>query len=166
MDTDSPVRRIFWEQALQPWQLRDYELYHALAFAAPLILPTPMVVTVYDLSFLRYPAGLSAARRLYLRAMTTITCTRARRVLAISQSTADDLTTLLGVPASKIDVTPLGYEYGGVPDPCSPPKSRISATNIICRNASGYFWVRWSRAKICRYCCAPTRACRGPNACR
>ena len=80
MDTDSPVRRIFWEQALQPWQLRDYELYHALAFAAPLILPTPMVVTVYDLSFLRYPAGLSAARRLYLRAMTTRLPVRARGV--------------------------------------------------------------------------------------
>ena len=31
-------------------------------------------------------------------------------MLAISQSTADDLTTLLGVPASKIDVTPLGYD--------------------------------------------------------
>ena len=42
--------------------------------------------------------------------MTTLTCARARRILAISQSTADDLTDLLGVPASKIDVTPLGYD--------------------------------------------------------
>ena len=69
-----------------------------------------MVVTVYDLSFLRFPARLSAVRRLYLRAMTSLTCVRARRVLAISQSTADDLTALLGVPAGKIDVTPLGYD--------------------------------------------------------
>ena len=109
-DTESPLRRIFWEQTLQPWQLRRNDLYHALAFVAPIVLPAPMVVTVYDLSFLRYPARLSAARRLYLRAMTALTCARARRVLAISQSTANDLTTLLGVPADKIDVTPLGYD--------------------------------------------------------
>ena len=52
----------------------------------------PMVVTVYDLSFLRFPERLSAGRAgLYLRQMTALTCSRARRVLAISQSTADDL---------------------------------------------------------------------------
>lgn len=110
LDTEPPWRRIFWEQALQPWQLRRYDIYHALAFVAPIILTAPMVVTVYDLSFLRFPARLSAARRLYLRAMTALTCARARRVLAISQSTANDLTTHLGVPAGKIDVTPLGYD--------------------------------------------------------
>jgi len=110
LDTEAPWRRILWEQAVQPWQLRRYDLYHALAFVAPIVLTAPMVVTVYDLSFLRFPARLSAARRLYLRAMTALTCARARRVLAISQSTANDLTAHLGVPASKIDVTPLGYD--------------------------------------------------------
>ena len=110
MNTTSPMSRIVWEQTLQPLQLRQFDLYHALAFVAPLLLTAPMVVTVYDLSFLRYPERLSTARRLYLRGMTALTCARARRVLAISQSTADDLTALLGVPASKIDVTPLGYD--------------------------------------------------------
>ena len=109
-DTGSSLRRIVWEQTVQPLQLRQFDLYHALAFVAPLLLTAPMVVTVYDLSFLRFPARLSFARRLYLRAMTTLTCVRARRVLAISQSTADDLTALLGVSAGKIDVTPLGYD--------------------------------------------------------
>lgn len=108
--TDSPARRVFWEQTMQPWQLRRYDLYHALAFVAPVALTAPMVVTVYDLSFLHFPARLSAVRRLYLRAMTALTCARARRVLAISQSTANDLMAHLGVPADKIDVTPLGYD--------------------------------------------------------
>ena len=110
LDTQSPPRRIIWEQALQPLRLRQFDLYHALAFVAPIVLIAPMVVTVYDLSFLRYPGRLSPARRLYLRSMTALTCARARRVLAISQSTADDLVALLGVPADKIDVTPLGYD--------------------------------------------------------
>lgn len=109
-DTEGPLRRIIWEQTLQPLAIRHFDLYHALAFVAPLVLTAPMVVTVYDLSFMRFPKRLSTARRLYLQNMTALTCARARRILAISQSTADDLTALLGVPASKIDVTPLGYD--------------------------------------------------------
>ena len=111
-DTERPLRRIFWEQALQPFAIRQFDLYHAMAFVAPLALTAPMVVTVYDLSFLRFPERLSKARRLYLRSMTALTCSRARRILAISQSTADDLVALLGQPAHKIDVTPLGYDEG------------------------------------------------------
>ena len=110
LDTRLPLRRIVWEQTLQPLKLRQYDLYHALAFVAPVVLAAPMVVTVYDLSFLRFPGRLSPARRLYLRRMTALTCARARRILAISQSTADDLVSLLGAPADKIDVTPLGYD--------------------------------------------------------
>ncbi len=110
IDTRPPLARIFWEQALQPLQLRAYDLYHAMAFVAPIAMTAPMVVTVYDLSFLRFPGRLSAARRLYLRALTALTCARARRIIAISQSTADDLTRLLGAPAENIDVTPLGYD--------------------------------------------------------
>ena len=109
-NTESPWSRIFWEQVAQPMQLHRFDLYHALAFVGPLFLTAPMVVTVYDLSFLRYPERLSLPRRLYLRSMTALTCERARRVLAISQNTADDLTALLGVPGDKIDVTPLGYD--------------------------------------------------------
>src|SRR5689334_14882311 len=52
MNTESPVNRILWEQAIQLWQLGDFDLYHALAFVSPLILSKPSVVTVYDLSFI------------------------------------------------------------------------------------------------------------------
>ena len=109
-DTTDPLRRIVWEQLIQPARLRQYDLYHAMAFVAPLVLAAPMVVTVYDLSFMRYPSRLGKARRAYLRTMTRFSCRRAQRVLAISQSTAKDLTELLDVPAEKIDVTPLGYD--------------------------------------------------------
>ena len=109
-DTESPARRILWEQTFQPAQLKQFDLYHALAFAAPLWLTAPMVVTVYDLSFIRWPDRLTRARRLYLRMFTALTCRRAQRVLTISQSTAADLSSLLQIPAAKIDVTPPGYD--------------------------------------------------------
>lgn len=110
IDTEAPLRRIIWEQMIQPFELGEFDLYHALAFVAPLLLTKPCVVTVYDLSFMHYPQVLSPARRLYLRLLTGLTCQRARRVQAISQSTAQDLTTSLGVPANKIDVVACGYD--------------------------------------------------------
>lgn len=103
-NTESPTRRIVWEQAIQPFQLGGFDLYHALAFVSPLLLTTPSVVTVYDLSFIRYPGVLTTARRLYLRMFTALSCHRAQRVIGISQSTARDVVDLLGIPADKVDV--------------------------------------------------------------
>lgn len=110
MATDSPLRRILWEQTIQPWQLDDFDLYHALAFVAPVWLRKPMVVTVYDLSFLHYPQVLTPARRLYLRLFTRLTCQRARRVIAISHSTAQDVVDSLGLAPDKVDVVVPGYD--------------------------------------------------------
>lgn len=108
-NTESPYRRILWEQAVQPWQLSGFDLYHALTFVSPLLLARPSVVTVYDLSFIHYPQMLSPARRLYLRLFTGLSCRRAHRVIAISQSTARDLVESLGVSPEKIDVAVPGY---------------------------------------------------------
>lgn len=119
-DTQRPSRRILWEQMVQPVHLPKFDLYHTLAFVGPLVQFAPMVVTVYDLTFMRYPERLTTARRLYLRNMTELTCRRARRILAISQSTGRDLTELLGIDPAKIDVTPLGYDtdvYRPLPEP-------------------------------------------------
>jgi len=109
-NTETPLRRILWEQVAQPWQLGEFDLYHALAFVSPLILRRPSIVTVYDLSFLHYPQVLSGSRRLYLRLFTALSCRRARRVIAISHSSAHDLTASLGIPAKKIDVAAPGYD--------------------------------------------------------
>ncbi|HLV33828.1 MAG TPA: glycosyltransferase family 1 protein [Spirillospora sp.] len=110
LNTENPLRRILWEQVIQPWQLGEFDLYHALAFVGPLWLTKPMVVTVYDLSFIHYPQVLPASRRLYLRLLTRLTCHRARRVIAISESTARDVVASLGVPADRVDVAAPGYD--------------------------------------------------------
>lgn len=108
-DTTSPLKRIIWEQAIQPFALSQFDLYHAMAFVMPVSVRVPSVVTIYDLTFLRYPQRLSRARRLYLQAFTARSCRHATRITAISHSTKADLIELLGLPAEKIDVTPLGY---------------------------------------------------------
>lgn len=110
LNTESPLRRIVWEQAAQPLQLGSFDLYHGMAFVSPLLLTKPSVITVYDLSFLHYPQVLSASRRLYLRLFTAASCQRAKRVIAISHSTARDLTESLKIPPERIDVAAPGYD--------------------------------------------------------
>ncbi len=121
--TGRPMSRILWEQAVQPWQLGGFDLVHELAFVAPLVMPRPFVVTVYDLSFVRYPERLSKVRRWYLRLFTGISCRRARRVMAISQSTADDLTKLLSIPRDRIDLAIPGVD----PRFCPLPAAEVAA---------------------------------------
>ncbi|MEP7288657.1 MAG: glycosyltransferase family 1 protein [Chloroflexota bacterium] len=117
--TARPLKRIAWEQFVQPCQLDGLDLVHELAFVAPVVMPRPFVVTVYDLTFMRYPELLPRVRRWYLRLLTGLSCQRARRVIAISQSTADDLVTLLGVARDKIDLAVPGVEGRFCPLPAN-----------------------------------------------
>ena len=106
LPTIRPPARIFWEQCLQPVELSRArpDLLHSLAFVSPVITPCPAVVTVYDLSFRLFPERFLPAQRLYLSTFTAYSCRRARRVIAISESTKADLVRVLGVPAEKVDV--------------------------------------------------------------
>jgi glycosyltransferase involved in cell wall biosynthesis len=78
------------------------DVWHAMAFVAPLLCPCPTVVTVLDLSFLRFPEAFKAFNRLYLTLMTRISVRRASRVIAISESTRQDVIELLGVSPQRV----------------------------------------------------------------
>jgi glycosyltransferase involved in cell wall biosynthesis len=130
LNTEKPLNRIVWEQAAQPFQLHGLDLVHEMAFVAPLIMPRPFVVTVYDLTFIRYPERLSTPRRLYLRLFTGLSCNRARRVMAISQSTADDLVNLLHIPREKIDLAIPGVEARFQPLPADEIENFRQANNL------------------------------------
>ncbi len=106
LPTHNPLVRIVWEQAIAPFVLARVrpDLLHGMAFALPLLWQGLSVVTVFDLSFIRYPQRLSVGRRLYLRTMTRASVRRARRVITISESSKAEIATLLGIPADKIDV--------------------------------------------------------------
>lgn len=70
----------------------------------------PAVVTVHDLSFYRDPGWFRADRALYYRTAAALTLPVARRLMADSRATADDLIRFLKIPAAKIDVVPLGVD--------------------------------------------------------
>ncbi len=110
--TFSPVVRILWEQAIWPAELmrHRFALVHALAFVSPFISFDPSIVTVYDLSFVLYPDYFRPLNRLYLKWGTRMSVARARRVIAISESTRRDLVRVMKVDPSKIDVVTPGVE--------------------------------------------------------
>jgi glycosyltransferase involved in cell wall biosynthesis len=101
-----PITRILWEQIAAPFILRRLhpDLLHGMAFALPFAWRGPAVVTIFDLSFLRYPGRLSAFRQLYLGLSVRSAARRARRVIAISQNGRDEISALLDVPEDRIDV--------------------------------------------------------------
>jgi glycosyltransferase involved in cell wall biosynthesis len=110
LPTSRPVVRIFWEQVVQPFALQKegVDLLHALAFVTPLLSPCPSVVTIYDLSFLLYPESFKRAKRFYLGLFTRLSARRARRIIAISESTKRDVVRLLGVSPDKVEVVYCG----------------------------------------------------------
>ncbi len=110
--TERPTRRILYEQAALPFQLRRMgaALFHGTAFAGPLLGHVPQVITVHDLSFLRYPQFFRRGNRLYLRTITALSCRRAAAVIAVSRFTAAEITALLGVPRERIRVIYHGVE--------------------------------------------------------
>lgn len=110
MPLHQPLARIAWEQTLLPLELRrlDADLVHGLVNVLPLWGPTPGVVTVHDLSFVRLPEVLPAAKRAYLTRLCAASCRRARRVIAVSRQTADDVHRYFSVPWARIEIVPNG----------------------------------------------------------
>lgn len=118
--THRPVVRILWEQVVQPWVLQrvGVDLLHALAFVAPLAAPCPFVITVYDLSFLRYPEAFRPFNRWYLSRFTAHSVRRARAIITISESTRQDVIKLLGAPPERVHTIYCGVsrEYRPLPE--------------------------------------------------
>jgi glycosyltransferase involved in cell wall biosynthesis len=115
--TSRAAVRVLWEQFVQPWALRRIraDVVHGPVFVGPLLSPCPVVVTVHDLSFIRFPELFRPANRLYLTVLTRLSARRARRLIAVSAHTASEITRLLGVPPGRVDVV-----YHGV-DPAFRP---------------------------------------------
>ncbi|MFQ6100186.1 MAG: glycosyltransferase family 4 protein [Anaerolineae bacterium] len=115
--TSRAAARVVWEQLVQPWALHRIgaDLVHGPVFVGPLLTPCPVVVTIHDLSFIRFPGLFQPANRLYLTVLTRLSARRARRLIAVSAHAAAESTRLLGVPPERVDVV-----YHGV-DPAFRP---------------------------------------------
>jgi glycosyltransferase involved in cell wall biosynthesis len=110
--TGWPVVRIGWEMAALPLLARRHrlDLMHGTMNVIPPSIGRPAVVTVHDLAFLTFPETVTRRRHQYLKWATGRSVRSAARVLAVSEATKRDVIARFGIPAERVDVTPLGVE--------------------------------------------------------
>jgi glycosyltransferase involved in cell wall biosynthesis len=106
----SRVQWVLGEQTLLPRmaERRGVEVLHSLASTAPVWGRLRRVTTVHDLIYAKFPEAHSGLRGRGMRVLVPGAARRSHRVIADSQSTREDIVSLLGVAPERVDVIPLG----------------------------------------------------------
>jgi glycosyltransferase involved in cell wall biosynthesis len=106
----STIRRTAWEYGVLPGVVRRgrYDVYHALGSLSPRIRGVPVVLTLHDLTVLRYPESNPLGHRLFMRAVLPRAARAADRVLVPSNHVAGEVTARLGVREEVVRVVPYG----------------------------------------------------------
>ena len=88
------ARNALWDRYMNyidTWH-EDVDVFHAPSFVAPKMRAAiPTVVTVHDLAFLVHPEFFDCRTRAYLRMFFPPSIHEAKRIICVSQNTADDL---------------------------------------------------------------------------
>jgi glycosyltransferase involved in cell wall biosynthesis len=114
-------RRTEWvrgEQQLLPRLARreGVDVLHSLASTAPLYGRFRRVTTVHDLIYLVHPEAHFGVLALGMRVVVGQAARRSHRLIAVSQSTGDDLEQRLHIEPGRIDVVPNGVLPAPAPD--------------------------------------------------
>ncbi|MDQ6906609.1 MAG: glycosyltransferase family 4 protein [Chloroflexota bacterium] len=120
-----PFPRLWTHLRLSWAMMRDRpDLLFVPAHVVPLVHPRATVVTIHDLGYLHFPSAHTAASRRYLDWSTRWSVRAARRVIAVSGATRDDLVAMLAVPKAKITVV----HHGVRPITALPSDEGVRAT--------------------------------------
>lgn len=116
--------RVLWQQTVMPWQIARLrvDVHWGAGFVLPLVSGKPMVLTVHDLTFQLFPEVHEWIKRYYFPAMIKAAVGKARAVIAISESTSEDLHRLLPASRGKTAVTLLAARSLGESTPLTPTR--------------------------------------------
>lgn len=103
------------------------DIYHSPYYLMPYRLPTPTLLTVYDLIPLLYPHYFSRRTRLIFKWATTLAIRAATQITTISQATRHDLLTHYHPSPDKVTAIPLAA------DPNFCPVSADTIANLRAR---------------------------------
>ena len=105
---------IIWQRLRLPLPVElitgRVDIFHSPDFVLPPVLGARTVLTVHDLSFMRFPECSSAPLLAYLMNAVPRSVARADVILADSCSTLEDLVELLGVERERVTVVYAGVE--------------------------------------------------------
>lgn len=110
---------ILWHRLRLPLPAEHFvgpcDIFHSTDFVLPPVRRARTLLTVHDLTFLRFPNCADPGLRAYLSAVVPRSLARAGHILADSQATKRDLVELLAVAPERISVI-----YGGIEARFSP----------------------------------------------
>lgn len=105
------LNRLLMEQLIFPLFLsRKIDLLFNPGYVGSVFLTCPQVNTVHDAFAWVYPKEIGFLRGVYWRLFIPVTARKARKIIAVSRSTADDLVKYCKVASEKIQVI---YEASG-----------------------------------------------------
>jgi len=112
VEVDAPGYSIKEQAAVLAAALRTrVDALHVPHYVLPWLLPRRMVVTVHDIIHVLFPEFMpSSLGFAYARLSIRAAVRRARRIVTVSQTTADDLTRLFGATSERLRVIPLGVQ--------------------------------------------------------
>lgn len=118
-----------WSQVRLPLALAAERpnLLFVPGHVVPFAWPGKVLAVVHDLAFERHPDAYPFADRTYLQATTRWAVARCRLLIAVSESTKDDLVQLYGVAPDRVRVVPLGV---GTPSLSAAPSSRLTELGL------------------------------------
>lgn len=122
----------FWHRLRVPLPVEALVGRVDLFYSPDFVLPptrhsTRTLLTVHDLSFLRYPEHFVPKLARYLSRVVPASVQRADRVLADSEATRADLIELLGTPPEKVEVLYSGVDARFHPRPEAGERERLRA---------------------------------------
>lgn len=112
LPTLAPIARIAWEQAALPmlgWRDR-LDVLHCPLNVLPVATRVPVVLTIHDLTFIRFPDRFHQAKRRYLALLTRHAARRAARIVTDSAATRADVIAAFGVDPARVEVVYPGVD--------------------------------------------------------
>ncbi|OUL35213.1 mannosyltransferase [Nostoc sp. T09] len=106
------LKRLIWTQFYLPrlyLQLKSRVLFSPIP-EAPLFSSCSYIITVHDLIPLRFPQYFSAVQKIYCSYYVAAVIQQSEHVICNSITTAQDLSSFLGVAEDKISPIPLAYD--------------------------------------------------------
>ncbi len=106
---------VFWTQLRISWEMlfRPVDVLFIPASALPLIHPKKSVVTVHDVAWRYFPGSFTWFMKNFLDVSTRFAARHASRIIAVSESTKNDLIKFYEVVDSKVVVVHHGCESVG-----------------------------------------------------
>jgi glycosyltransferase involved in cell wall biosynthesis len=107
------LSELLWLHVLLPFRLarERINLVHMPANLAPLYSPCPVVVTIHDANFCRYPKTYDLGYRRYAKLAFSIAARRSARVITVSSTSAKDVTRYFGAKPDRMSVVYSGVSH-------------------------------------------------------